>query len=192
MAWTNIPGTDIDQDSPITQTLMTAIRDNIILANNHITSSDLSSDATAEFTLDGSLYDGYMFMLQNVVPATDAVDLILRTSTDGGTTFDSGASDYRYATTNATSILICNSVGSDTNEYGISGPVFISGPHLAAETYVGSGSLVYKNAAGTITVGSLGGVRQSAADVDAVQFLFSSGNIESGTISMYGFLNTTG
>ena len=29
MAWTDIPNADIDQDSPITQTLMTAYRDNI-------------------------------------------------------------------------------------------------------------------------------------------------------------------
>lgn len=28
MAWTDIPAADIDQDSPITQTLMTALRDN--------------------------------------------------------------------------------------------------------------------------------------------------------------------
>jgi hypothetical protein len=33
-----------------------------------------------------------------------------------------------------------------------------------------------------------GGARLSAADVDAVRFLFSSGNITSGTIRMYGII----
>jgi hypothetical protein len=34
MAWTTIPNSDIDQDSPITQTLMTALRDNPIAIAN--------------------------------------------------------------------------------------------------------------------------------------------------------------
>jgi hypothetical protein len=34
MAWTTIPNADIDQDSPITQTLMTALRDNPIAIAN--------------------------------------------------------------------------------------------------------------------------------------------------------------
>jgi hypothetical protein len=33
------------------------------------------------------------------------------------------------------------------------------------------------------------GSRLSSADVDAIRFYFSSGNIESGTITMYGLRN---
>jgi len=212
MAWTNIPNTDIDQDSPITQTLMTAMRDNIIIANQFIATDDLSNDTVSNFTAFSSGdFDAYYFLLQNVVPANDGISLQLRTSTDGGANYDSGASDYAWAfsrndasggsggvtqsglyDSSDTRIRLANLVGGAAGESGVSGIVYIYGPHLAAETFV-TYQLMYKdNGAGSYASISGGGVRLSAADVNAVQFLFSTGNLESGTISMYGISNTTG
>jgi hypothetical protein len=46
----------------------------------------------------------------------------------------------------------------------------------------GNGSSQYGN---SVTVNGMG-VRRSAADVDAIQFLFSTGNITSGQFVLYG------
>jgi hypothetical protein len=40
--------------------------------------------------------------------------------------------------------------------------------------------------AGNIHWAATGGMRRSAADVDAIRFLFSSGNIASGEFRLYG------
>ncbi len=165
-----------------------------------IESKDLSSVATADFTgFDASKYDGYVFELANVIPATDLVDLLMRTSTNGGSSYDSGGTDYKWEvhegsiTDNGTgnsSIQIngANTIGSASTEHGINGTIKVNGPHLAKDTmfHYHSG-----HQRGTDTVAAHGaGFRSSAADVDAVRFLMSSGNLESGTITMYGVANS--
>ncbi len=169
-----------------------------------ISTQDLSSAASADFTgFNASLYDAYLFVLQNVVPATDSANLLFRTSTDGGSTYDSGASDYRSASLGLTSlnaaanqngngddaITLALSVGSDTGEDGVSGELRMPGPHLAQTTRA-SWDLNLIGPTGVFVTLTGSGIRDSQADVDAVRFLFSSGNIETGTITMYGLKNS--
>jgi len=175
-----------------------------------LSSVDLANDATADFTLTAG-YDAYVFELQNVTPATDATSLWVRTSTDGGSTFDSGASDYAYSgvlfasdgssvteVANADSKISTNDngtakygIGSDVAEDGVSGRFVVSGAHLAKTTilnwHYGFQGAIPLNAVFNTSIG--GGVRRSQADVDAVRFLFSSGNLESGTITLWGMKN---
>ena len=49
---------------------------------------------------------------------------------------------------------------------------------------------MHSNSNGVITGAELDSVQLVAADVDAIQFAFSSGNIESGEIVMYGIKNS--
>jgi hypothetical protein len=49
--------------------------------------------------------------------------------------------------------------------------------------------LVFEDDFGNMMNNSGGGMRRSSADVDAVRFLFSSGALESGTITLYGWKN---
>lgn len=162
---------------------------------------DLSNNATVEFTeFDSSAYDSYVFMLMNVVPSTDNTLLRMRTSSDGGSTYDSGASDYIHSlrwydagdsnevSTTADTMRLSKQMGSDTNEYGLSGLIEIHAPHLAQYTQVIS------TVGGTADSGAPNVVmghtyRQSSADVNAVQFFYQTGNLESGTINMYGIPN---
>ena len=172
-----------------------------------ISSQDASASATLDFTgFDASKYDGYMFVLGNVTPATDNVQLYMRTSTDGGSTYDAGSSDYRYgwnrqqmfATSptndyrsagNSAFVEIGVSIGNAANEDGWSGRVTLFCPHLAKVTFFEySGS--YVNDATQYFRANGHAARASSADVDAVRFLFSSGNIASGTITMYGLRNS--
>ena len=172
-----------------------------------INTTDISDAATYDFTaFDASSFDGYGLFLQNIIPVTDDVKFSVRTSSDGGSSFDSGSSDYGFLAenwgaytvpsgyTNASIEILGTTatsdyrVGSAANEPGISGWLWLYGPHLTQYTLMHwNGSLVA--ASGAIVQTETTGIRWSAADVDAIQYYFSSGNIESGTVTVYGLAN---
>jgi len=172
-----------------------------------IASTDISDAATVSFTgFDASKYDNYVFYIQNVtITGNGGIDFGLRTSSNGGSSYDSGSSDYQWlvrgqrGTTDEdsydaadTDIRLTLSQGGDTGEEGgASGTVEIFGPHLTTKTRVTS-SLGYFHSGsnGDPAMHLIYGVRDSEADVDAVQFFMSSGNIASGTITMYGLVNS--
>lgn len=159
-----------------------------------------NTTSTADFTLTSG-YDAYMFVLGNVIPATDAVSFNLRTSADGGSTFASATDTYRYAyvsvegspptssATLGTSVNLAADVGSAVGEDGISGVVMVHFPNLVEKTIItydisfqaSNSVLVYQ--AGT-------GWRAAAEANNAIRFLFSSGNLESGSITLYGLKNS--
>lgn len=173
-----------------------------------ISSIDLSNQATADFTgFNAATYDYYIFALGNVIPATDNVTLLLRTSTNGGSTYDSSGANYGWnlvfrdtvvsnnaiettdSTSDSASIRLTNPVGSGSFEHGVSGEVKIMFPHLTVKTMTVS-HLTVQDADSLPSFVTGGGYRLTSADVDAVRFLFSSGNLESGTITMYGVKNS--
>jgi hypothetical protein len=169
-----------------------------------INSTDISDAATYAFTaVDASSYDGYGLFLQNIVPATDQVLLEGRSSSNGGSSYDSGASDYSHGRefwgisgqdTSDDSILFLQvgtsySAGSAANEPGVSGWIWIFGPHLTGYTTFRAG-LVLGTSDGYIVPFAAAAARLSAADVDAFQLFYSSGNIETGTITVYGLANS--
>ena len=171
-----------------------------------------SSAATFAFTsVDASAYDAYVIYLMNVTPATDAQHLWLRTSTDGGSSYDTSGYSWSVLRQAGTSdgglgpdqdlddseIALTgddtgdmNLVGSATGEDGVSGTIRIHGPHLAKATMV-NWQLAFQAAQpeSAINMALGGGGRDSAADVDAFQIKFASGDIESGTISVFGVKN---
>ena len=173
-----------------------------------INTTDISDAATYNFTAtSASSYDGYGLFLQNVTPATDDVQVFFRTSTDGGSSYDAGASDYDWFSQNYGSYqndladnqieLVGDAgsspyrVGSDTNENGVSGWIWVMGPHLTKYTMIDWHLAIRPAHAGYPLIIMHGvGSRLSAAAVDAFQSLFSSGNIESGTITVYGLANS--
>ena len=180
-----------------------------------ISSTDISNAATYSFTsFDSSSFDAYIFVLINVVPVTDAVHIHMLTSSDGGSTYDTGASDYNWLLArnkdmvsdsgdggdadqdDAHIALIgdnsggANVVGSDANEAGVSGQIWLYNPASTSITH-GTYDLCYQanTPENLLNVAKGGFARMSAADVDAIRILFSSGNIESGTINAYGVVN---
>jgi hypothetical protein len=157
-----------------------------------------------DFTeFNNGVYRRYEFELDFVLPATDAAILWLRTSTNGGSSYDAGASDYSYfnhggsaaggavgpgGLENTAQMVLTGTVGNAANEFGVSGELVIIGAANASVWTKTKGSLWYTNSAGESTYNDVGGMRKAAADVDAVRFLFSAGNITSGTIRMYGII----
>ena len=163
-----------------------------------IVSSTASNDASIEFTLDNTVYSSYQVVLVSVLPATDGAELFMRFSSDGGSTFDSGTGNYRYASrwvatngtvgstldASATAINLTNTIGTSAGETGANGKLDLisSGegrPSVRWQLSRTSSSnlLVYQNG---------GAERTATVEVDAIQFLMSTGNIASGKIHLYG------
>jgi hypothetical protein len=168
-----------------------------------ISSVTASSSATVSFTNIGATYGTYMITFTRVIPATNNVRLRVRTSTNNGSSYDSGATDYRYAyfdakSNNTTSgfgdttsyiELQGSSLSNDVNVNGLNGFFYLYGPSTAG--YVQNSwntSHVNTSTDVVMTVGA--GGTMLISDVDAIQFFMGSGNIASGTFRLYGIANS--
>jgi len=168
-----------------------------------ITSQTASASSSLDFTGINSTYSTYAFVLSDIVPATDTTELNLLTSTDGGSSYDNSSANYYYATLSlddagsaqntytgvGNSIMrIIGSAQSMGNASGESGSaiVYLYEPSNASTTTKCSWTASWVNQTGKNLIGIGSGRRNSIADVDAVRFIQSSGNITSGKITMYG------
>lgn len=163
-----------------------------------IETATASNNTTIEFTGLSSEYGRYEVEITDLECVNDSVDFRFRTSTNNGSSFDSGGSDYQYAQggarTDATTsqngdatashIKLSNQMGNALNEYG-NGIVTIFNPFGTKRTTVHAMiSTTEQN--GLFRVWYSAGQRKSNADVDAIQFLFASGNIQAGKFKLYG------
>ena len=171
---------------------------------NFLSTVTASNSATVVITSGiTSTYGHYMLTMTDVVPANDAVNLRMRTSTDGGSTYDSGSNDYKFIAQNrndsattysadlgdTTHIRVCDSVGNAADE-GLQGIIYFAGPSGTVINklfrmfvwYVDSGNNAH-------TLDGVG-MRDDVANVDAVQFYMASGNIASGVFRLYGLSNS--
>ena len=168
-----------------------------------ISSIDISNDADYSFTgFDSSKYDSYFFTFLHVVSAEDIRNFQLVTSTDGGSNYDTGSADYNqnyYGRSiasiggydlDSSSIMLTSQQGTAAGEEGgVSGHMYIYGPHLAQPTRI-IAQMNYYDRNGYRTVITVGGERHSSGVVNACRFTFNAGNIASGTITAYGLKNS--
>lgn len=172
----------------------------------YITSTGaISNAASVQFRaqdghFDASKYDHYQFWFQHVIPVTDTANLFAYASTDNGSNYDTTSGNYHVnGTTDVVGFIIGGPIGSDSDEFGISGNFQLLAPHnTSAYTYIlptvvfmGSGTdspIIHYAGRGADGGAS---VHRVTADVDAIKFQFDSGNIESGEIVMYGIANGT-
>lgn len=159
-----------------------------------------SAVASVDFTtgIDSS-YKAYAIVLSHIRPSSDGSDLWLRTSTNTGVSFDSGASDYAtteisisgtstFASVNdqaEAQIELAFGVGNALNE-SYSGIAYLFNPSDSThyKQILTDGALFKSN--GQLARYLSGGARLDTADIDAVQILMDSGNIAAGTLTLYG------
>lgn len=167
----------------------------------------ISSLSAVDISLTGG-YDEYVIKFWTVIPATNGAALLLRTSTDAGATFDSGASDYLWGFSrnntgggstpglylsggagDAQFVVSANTSSStgmvNTAGYGTSGEIRIFKPSQTGATLLKSNALLFVSTTTLVEIFS-GGARVALADVDAVRLFFSSGNMASGEYQLYG------
>lgn len=159
-----------------------------------LSSVDLSNVATVEFSLPTG-YDYYTFAFGKVLPVTDNVEFRLLASSNGGSSYLSGyrnqLSFFRIGTVSTQSFswstgYVCNNnVGNATGEQGVSGLMTVMFPSFAKQCLIQS-RMGSEDQNGSF-VQSLADVSVSSdVAVNYIRFYFSSGNLSSGTITLYG------
>lgn len=161
-----------------------------------IQSQDISSVATVDFTtgFDSATYGSYVFVLENVVPATNSVDINVRLSNDGGSNWIAGTSYWWQGTqSGSTASQTGNGVSSwelntnvaiaNTAGLGLSGDLMIYGAGDSGTFTTARWNVFGSTASQAAGYAPYGG---SAEAHNGVRFLASSGNLSTGRITMYG------
>jgi hypothetical protein len=167
----------------------------LVLLEQHTASASASLDFETWYD---AAYDTYLIEIVALVVATDNVNIILRMSTDGGATYDSG-NNYAWAAnqvaTNAfnagvgsaadSSIQLARAVDNAATN-GVIGHYTLANPASTA-SYKGltGQSFMLQNDANFYVMNG-GGLYLSTTAVNAFQILASSGNLASGTVRVYG------
>ena len=161
-----------------------------------ISSATASSSATIDFTsISNTVYNSYRLVIKDFLPATNGVNLYLRTSAAG--VFRSTA-DYSFQSLRWTT----SALGYDGSTAAASAIVLDATADAMANTGGGSWVVDFFNCSnttkskrcvsqgyyfGATELGIVsGGISAPTTAVDGFRLLMSSGNIASGTVYLYG------
>ena len=173
---------------------------------NLITTNTISSGvSSSSFTSNiDSTYDTYMFKVVNVHPASDAVEFTFNLSTDGSnfnvtkTTVafralhDEGDSETSFVYQTGSDLAqstgyqtLCHYVGNGGDECCVA-TIFLFNPSNTTfvKHFISRGNSYYAN--NKTSSDFISGYGNTTSAITAVDFKFSSGNIDSGVIKMYG------
>lgn len=142
-------------------------------------------------------YANYALTMNNVRNATNTALLCLRTSSDGGATYnttgytgrqinvqnDFSGSIHDQSFTNK--FVFTDPLGS--GQPGVSGNCFLYGLTSGSTTSL-SGQFSFINSSIQACIGIVAGGYSTNLNVDALRLFFSSGNISAGTVSLYGIV----
>ncbi len=167
----------------------------LILLEQHTASSSATLDFTTAIT---STYDEYQIELVSVQPATDSQDLLMRVSTDGGSTYDSSGSYYYGFLTvrndgttgsvstgggSAAQLLVANSIQNAAE--GVNGTIKCFNPLGTAARRTFLVDTIAPQTSYMLRLSGAGTWLTSTA-INALRFYFASGDIASGVIRIYG------
>lgn len=160
-----------------------------------------SSSATLDFTSSiSSSYDSYEFIFKDIVSASSNVNLLMRSSENNGSTFITSSYNYQNAVLTLNAATAPSYSGSASGSGTIvakangataliNGVIRVTSPLLAASPWGFIEGILQDSAATATQVYAPVGV-SAGTGVNAFRFLFSSGNIASGKIYLYGKKNT--
>lgn len=150
----------------------------------YITEATASSSATLDFT-DLTAYTHYLFVFDKIKPATDAVSLYFRVSTNNGSSYLATGVYSSGSLTGQTQVTLTQGGTISSSADGLTGTVWLFSPYVSAATWVIS-QFTGRSTSSVTPDSAGGGKHETAAQVNAVRFLMSSGNIASGKIRVYG------
>ena len=172
---------------------------------NIVGTSVASSSASLTITGLDSTYDTYAVGLSDIVPATDAQNGVFRFGDSSG--IDSGASDYGWSCFNyQINNTSANSTGAEDSAdsemqlgatgaggnignaagEGVGGIFYIHRPTDGTTFPTIDGVFTAVESGSSAIGGRFHGIRWSDIDLDRVQFYFSSGNIATGRMTVWG------
>jgi hypothetical protein len=171
-----------------------------------ISSQTASGSASIEFTSGiDSTYPIYKFEFINIHPATDVAEFVFNLSTDGGSNYNvtktstsfgayhreaDNSAGLEYDTSNdlaqsTSDKYIATNVSSD-NDSGCSGFLKLFSPSSTTfvKHFIGSSSRFDSNP--DMYHNNFAGYGNTTSSINAIIFRMNSGNIDSGTIKLYG------
>ena len=175
-----------------------------------ISRSTASSSASVSITSGiDSTYKEYIFIFNNIHPQTNTVQFDFNVSADGGSNYnvvrtstffnayhneDNSGTDLSYGGNNDLAQALGGSqtfgeFGSNLgngNDECMSGYLHLFEPSSTTfvKHYIGTSNIYHQ--ADLSIVNYFAGYANSTSAINAIQFLFDSGNIDSGTIDLYG------
>jgi len=174
---------------------------------NLISTQTASSSATIDFTSGiDSTYKEYIFKFYDVHPATDNADFNFQTSTNGGSSYgvtvtntyfsayhNEGGSYTSLAYRGCADLAQCTNfielgdeIGNENDQcFAATLHLFDPSNTTFIKHYLYRGSHTQGNGDYMVDILAAGYFNTTSA-LDAIQFKFSSGNIDSGTIKLYG------
>ncbi|MGE0056232.1 MAG: hypothetical protein AB7S74_18715 [Hyphomicrobium sp.] len=156
-----------------------------------------SSQSAVSFTsLIDSTYRAYVFEVDNLLPTTNTVSLLCEVSDDAGSSWKStGYAGVTFVSNNsggsaavpAGSNIQISQTGdvSNTPGYGVTGSLTLRTPSSSLRKIL-NGQFGYRNSASGIGQVQVGGYWDGWAALTGIRFRFSSGNVASGIVTMYG------
>lgn len=166
----------------------------------YLTAGTASNVAQIDFVLTGyTAYRGFRFIFTSLIPATDNTFFQCRFSTNAGSSYDAGASDYQYeirydyqagtfmeGSANDTKISLVGYIGNGSSE-GVHVIADLLNPFNSALATRISAEGNSWEAGNSLYHCYSAGHRKTAQDTDAIRFLMSSGNISSAGYVLYGY-----
>jgi len=161
-------------------------------------------DGASSVVLDNT-YKEYVFTFNNIHPATDGVLFSFNVSIDGGSNYNVAKTSSFFRaqhdegdTNTALSYLTGNDLAQGTgvqnlgtnigndNDQHMSGSLTIFNPSSTTFVKHFMARVTFAHAANFTLDGYAAGYANTTSAVNAVQFSMSSGNIDAGTITLYG------
>ena len=171
---------------------------------NFISKATASASANISFTSGiDSTYKEYVFYFVNMHPSTDGVKLLFNFSTDGGSSYnvtktatnfyaghtEADATGFGYdsglAQSTSYAFGTVGAIGSASDE-SCAGFLHLFNPSSTTfvKHFVSKVTIYGSNPQSQITYGA--GYGNTTSAINGIKFNFSTGNIDSGTIKMYG------
>lgn len=149
-----------------------------------------SNDPNIEFTqFDNTTYGVYELEVEAFSPQSSPSSLQVRTSSNGGTSYDTGGTAYSDsvdpssgAEMEVSGTIQVNPIGAVTAVYRI-----VNAGNTSTYTTVSSLSYASLPSTGSVDAGPYSGVRRATTEVNAIRIFFSN-NIGSGVARLYGVL----
>lgn len=173
----------------------------LALPYQKISSQTASSSSVIDFSSIPSGYSAFFVTLNRIRPATDGALLYLRTGT-GGTYASSsytnlinfidsidGQSSYKDSDGAGSEVRLTANYGvsSGSGDHGVCGCLELTSMNTAVSPAVATfRTMFYTGSRRVMTQGACRG--ESSGATDCIRFLFSTGNISSGTFTLYGLI----
>lgn len=159
-----------------------------------ITTINASAASTVDFTGLTSTYDVYAIEVIKATGALSAASLQLRVSSNGGTSYDSGITDYRYVNNRGVNNAMTNSgstassviIGSGLSAGVVSGWIYVFGP---TDSGFATSVIAQTTDSATPATTMASGRREAAQADNAIRLLPNTGTV-TGTFRLYGIKNS--